>query len=69
MTDRIHSLTVVLKKDIRDDDAESIITALSMVKGVLSATPHVANIETHMAYARARWELQSKLYDVLKDDS
>jgi len=65
MTDRIHSLTVVLEKDMRDDDCESIINAINMIRGVLSVKPHISNIYDHMAKERAKDELGKKLWDVL----
>ena len=34
MTDRFKGLTVVLDRDIREDDAEYIIKTISMIKGV-----------------------------------
>jgi hypothetical protein len=34
MTDRYNSLTVVLDRDIREDDAEHILNAIRMIKGV-----------------------------------
>ena len=65
MTDRFHSLTVVLDVNVRDDDAESIINAIRMVKHVQSVTPHVADPTSHMAEERARRELGDKLWKVL----
>lgn len=34
MTDRYFALTVLLKKDTREDDAERILNAIEMIKGV-----------------------------------
>ena len=67
MTDRYYALTVVLDHDIRDDDAEPLIAAIKMIKGVAQVTPHVANLEIHFAQTRARQELVDKLWEVLKD--
>ncbi len=53
MSDRINTITVVLQKDVRDDDCEHICNALAMVKGVLSVKPHVADSDSYMAEARA----------------
>lgn len=66
MTDRYHALTVVLEEDIRSDDAEDLINAIKMLRGVLSVTPHVTDIESHFSQERARRELIQKLWDVLK---
>ena len=68
MTDRINSFLVVLKEDTREDDAEAIKDALQMVKGVLSVEGNVAEFQTHVAYARARHELEQKLWKALHPD-
>jgi len=65
MTDRYHTLTVTLEKDTRDDDAEHLINAIQMMRGVLSVAGEVANMDTHMAEERARHELGQKILDVL----
>jgi len=65
MTDRYHSLTVALDRDIRDDDAEPILMAIRMIKGVLSVKPKVADIDSNMAEDRAHRELERKLWDVI----
>lgn len=66
MTDRIHSFTVALDQNIRDDDVQPIIDAIQMIKHVLSVTPHVADADAYMAESRAKTELRQKLWDVLK---
>lgn len=68
MTDRYHSLTVVLEKDIREDDATLLLSAINLMKGVVSVMPLVANPETHMAEHRARHELRGKIVDILLGD-
>lgn len=65
MTDRFDSLTVVLEADIRTDDAEHIINAIQLIKGVLSVDPHVRDLENHIAYMRVRNELSERLWGVL----
>jgi hypothetical protein len=65
MTDRIHSITVVLSEDMRDDDCENVIKAIGMIRGVLSAKMHVADLDSHMAYERAKADLGEKLWTVL----
>lgn len=66
MTDRFHTLTVILEQDIRDDDAEGIIDAIRHLRYVSSVTGIVADIESHMAEDRAKRELRSKLWEALK---
>lgn len=34
MSDRINALTVVLERDIRDDDIEPILTSIRLIRGV-----------------------------------
>lgn len=63
--DRVHSLTVVLDKDMRSDDVESIINAIFCFKHVLAVGPCAVNVDTHMAQERARHELEAKLWTVL----
>ena len=67
MTDRYNALTVVLDRDIREDDAELLINAIRMLRGVLSVDPHVNDLQDHVAIMRIKRELTQKLYDVLKD--
>jgi copper chaperone CopZ len=68
MSDHTVSLTVVLDKDYRVDDAEAIMTAIRMVKGVSSVTANVADIDTHVAYVRAKTDLRDRLWKVLFED-
>ncbi len=66
MTDRLHALTVHLKADIRDDDAQAIIQAIIMVKGVAKVDSHVVTSEDEFARERVRHEFREKLWDVLR---
>lgn len=65
MTDRFNTLTVVLEKDIRDDDAEHILTAIRMVRGVLSVKGNVSDPSAYMAEERAKREIGQKLLAVI----
>lgn len=64
MTDRHKGYIVTLEDDIREDDAETIIAALRMIKGVLSVEALVANYDDHMARERVRREVVGMLYDL-----
>lgn len=66
MTDRIHSLTVVLEKDMRDDDVEGLILAIGWFKHVISVKAHVADYNANMAEERARRLLREKLMDLIR---
>ena len=65
MTDRYNALTVVLDKNMRQDDAEGLIQAIEMMRGVASVKPNVADVESHIAYEKARNELRSRVMDFL----
>ena len=65
MTDRVHSLTVVLDVNYRDDDVKALIAAIRHLRGVIDVTPHVADVVSHMAEQRARTQLQDAIRDVL----
>lgn len=67
MTDRYNALLVVLDQDIRDDDAEAIINAIKMVKGVLDVKPNVMDPMDAIATARARHDLTGKVYKALQE--
>ena len=65
MTDRYHTLTVVLEHDIREDDAKPLIAAICQMRGVASVTGVAVNPQTYMALERARRELSDKLWMAL----
>ena len=65
MSDRYNAITVVLEKDTRDDDAQDILTALKMIKGVIAAEPNIVNVDSFVSDTRARSELGTKLFEVL----
>lgn len=48
MTDRAHSLTVVLEQDTRDDCLDSLTTAIRQLRGVVGVELNVAD---HTAFA------------------
>ena len=65
MTDRYFALTVLLDRDIREDDAEHILHAIRMIKGVLKVEPHVTDVDMWAAESRARHKLVAELWKVL----
>lgn len=65
MTDRLKGVLVTFKRDIREDDAESIINAIQMVKGVMSVKPVPSNFDTHMAEERVRREIYDKIFKLV----
>jgi len=64
MTDRYHTLIVVLNDDTRDDDCKPLIDAILMLKGVASVSGAVADLGSHMAEERARLEIGQKLLGI-----
>lgn len=61
MTGRYNALTVVLERDVRDDDVEALQNAIRQLRGVLSVSGNVSGLTDQMAEERARRELGDKL--------
>jgi hypothetical protein len=70
MTERFNTLTVVLEKNIREDEADGLLNAIRMIRGVLSVEGNVADSESFMAESRARHDIGRKVMAVLypRDD-
>jgi len=67
MTDRINGVFVTLETDIRIDDAEYLLNAIRMIRGVIDVTPNVSHPESHMAKVTAKMELEKKILKVLRE--
>ena len=65
MTDRIKGLTVTIQPNMREDDAEAIISAIQMVKGVIDVKTHVADCDHHMAVSTARLAMEKDILDLI----
>ncbi|KPK66760.1 MAG: hypothetical protein AMS21_00990 [Gemmatimonas sp. SG8_38_2] len=65
MTDRYYALTVVLDRDIREDDAQPIVEAIKTIRGVLDVQPHVAEFEIHATRHRLWYEMRKRVLDAL----
>ncbi len=65
MTEILCGFAVTLEKDLRIDDAESTVSAIRQIKGVLSVEPVLGGIETQMAQERARIQLLTQVIDLL----
>ncbi len=63
MTDRHSGYVVALDKDIREDDAEAIIAAISMIKGVLAVQPVETDPMSAIVRLRVRREILTKMYE------
>jgi len=64
MTDRTHSLVVVLEKDIRVDDCEGLMCAIAHMRGVV-VVYNVADAESYVAEQRALAKLREAIHEVL----
>jgi hypothetical protein len=66
MTDKYNTIVVVLDKDIREDDAENLINAIQLLKGVIAIGGNVTDIDTYAVERRVKLELFNKLVEQLK---
>jgi len=69
MTDRHAGYVVVLAEDVREDDAEGILNAIRMIRGVASAEPIIADLDIHIAQSRADQKWRERLYELLREPS
>jgi hypothetical protein len=69
MTTRHGGYVVVLEDDIREDDAESTITALKRIKGVLSVQPIEGGgtMGEIIATSRVNSKWRDKLIEIVKE--
>ena len=65
MTDRVHTLVVVLEQDLRRDDVEPIAAAIKTMRGVLSVTGEIVDTTAWMAAERAKHDLGQKILKVI----
>ena len=68
MTDRYKGFIVTLAQDIREDDAEALITALQLLKGVAKVTPVETTNTDDIIRMRVEGEIRNKLYDFIGKD-
>ena len=69
MSDRIRYLTVILERDLRDDDAEPIMNALRLIRGVSDVVyGEPVRLADWVNRRTVRHELRAKLFEVLSDD-
>ena len=67
MTDRHIGYLVTLDRSIRSDDAEVIISAIKMIKGVAEVKPLIDSWERQIAKTEAEIEIKRKLFEVFKE--
>ncbi len=66
MTDNYYGFHVFLEKDIREDDAEHIIHAIQMIKGVSGVEPLVS-LELYGTRLRVRREFLERLMALIEE--
>jgi hypothetical protein len=69
VTTRHAGYLVTLAEDIREDDAEAVITALRMVRGVIAVEPiEGMTFDIAIAKQRADTEWRERIIGLLRDD-
>jgi hypothetical protein len=66
MTDRHAAYIVVLRGDIREDDARAVMTALRMVSGVVSVEPVPVSYDQVIARGRRDREWSEALLRLIR---
>lgn len=67
MSDLHHSYTVVLAKELKDEDSDAVIEAIKMIRGVADVIPHVVDSRFYVGREQARRELSTQLFDMLAE--
>lgn len=65
MTDRFKGVLVTFDRDIREDDAEPLIDAIRMIRGVLEVKPYIEGGEDYMCYHRGYADCRKRIFDQL----
>ncbi len=68
MSDSYHSITIVFEKDISNEYAERVRNFCALLGGVISVTPNMVDVNTDLATLRARWELETKLLKMVREE-
>ncbi len=66
MTTRLNGLVVAFENDIREDDAQSIIEAILMIKGVSSVTTNSVQPDDYILSSRIKTEIEKALYEAFQ---
>ena len=67
MTARHSGYVVVLSDDIREDEAQAVLSALSMVRGVISVKPVPADSSMLIAQTRERHQIAHKILNLYEE--
>ena len=67
MSDRINGFIVALDKEYSDTAVQQTINAIKQIKGVVDVTPNIVDPRDHIAEARVRQEMTTKIFKVLTE--
>lgn len=65
MTDRVAYITVAVRDNLREDDAQPLMDAIALLKGVVGVTFKPVDMETIVARQSARNEIREGIMAVL----
>jgi hypothetical protein len=65
MTKRFHTIAVVLEVDMREDDAQPLMSAINQMRGVLSVSGIESGFDANMAEQRAKQLLLKRVIDTI----
>lgn len=65
MTTRHAGYVITLEKDIREDDSQSIIEAIKMIRGIVRVEPIETGFDIHIATARAETEMHRRIFEAI----
>lgn len=68
MSNRYNGFAVTLEESIKDEDAQKVIEAILMIKGVIVVEPVVEDISSIFAKNQAQHELRLKLYEIFNNN-
>jgi hypothetical protein len=66
MTDRLKGCWVSFTHDIRDDDAEALLSAIRQLRGVVGAEGEVSSSADWMARQHVKHEIRDRLVELIK---
>jgi len=67
MTTRLKGVTVAFESDIHEDDAEWIINAIRMIKGVAGVAEIESSDDDYINREQIRREIRRKIYALAKE--
>lgn len=67
MTDRFKGFLITLDKEIREDDAQPILEALKMIRGVFQVKPYINGAEDWMMYEKGVWDTRKSIMEHMKN--